>query len=274
MLGFLVALICNEGRNRMQSADAIRGARLRARPLEIASSATPTDACNHACKHACNHEARKHACKHACNETCNQKLQHACKSRLRASRMASMYLNLGVSSPASAIVAPASSAGRLTNCPGGGGAARRSKKGKSASPKWCVASRGSSAGRMSTPSIRIPRPSRGCSACDQMQSEAIRCNQMSLGYPDRPEAALPAIGGTQGRQSELISGPQRQSELIRSIQMSSEVICGTQRRSAPMPEAIRRTQRSSPSLPDRTQRRAHRRSKSAPELPQRRARRM
>lgn len=40
MLGFLVALICNEGRNRMQSADAIRGARLRARPLLLTHAIT------------------------------------------------------------------------------------------------------------------------------------------------------------------------------------------------------------------------------------------
>ena len=40
MLGFLVALICNEGRNRMQSADAIRGVRLRARPLLLTHAIT------------------------------------------------------------------------------------------------------------------------------------------------------------------------------------------------------------------------------------------
>ena len=132
-------------------------------------------------------------------------LHHACKSRLRASRMASMYLNLGVSSPASAIVAPASSAGRLTNFPGGGGAARRSKKGKSASPKWCVASRGSSAGRMSTPSIRIPRPSRGCSACDRGYSgQAIRAHQWS---------------------SEAIRAHQKHSDVIRGHLWYSATIC-------------------------------------------------
>jgi len=40
VLGFLVALICNEGRNRMQSADAIRGVRLRARPLLLTHAIT------------------------------------------------------------------------------------------------------------------------------------------------------------------------------------------------------------------------------------------
>ena len=125
--------------------------------------------------------------------------------------MASMYLNLGVSSPASAIVAPASSAGRLTNCPGGGGAAWRFKNGKSASPKWCVASRGSSAGRMSTPSIRIPRPSRGCSACDRGYSgQAIRAHQWS---------------------SEAIRAHQKHSDVIRG-QRSLEVNKGHQRSEA------------------------------------------
>jgi hypothetical protein len=179
-----------------------------------------------------------------------------------------MYLNLGVSSPASAIVAPASSAGRLTNCPGGGGAARRSKKGKSASPKWCVASRGSSAGRMSTPSIRIPRPSRGCSACDQMQSEAIRCHQDTPTVQRLPCLRSGVLRAGNQSSSVVLRGNQSSSEAFRCHQRS-EVLRGQQRSSA-----IRSTQRSSPSSPDRTQRRAHRRSKSAPELPQRRARRM
>ena len=156
-------------------------------------------------------------------------VNHACKSRLRAPRMASMYLNLGVSSPASAIVAPASSAGRLRNCPGGGGAARRSKKGKSASPKWCVASRGSSAGRMSTPSIRIPRPSRGCSACDQMQSDAIRCNQMqsdAIRCHQRSSVVLSDDLHQCQRQSDALRGPQRSSKVIKGNQKQSDALRG------------------------------------------------
>jgi hypothetical protein len=59
---------------------------------------------------------------------------------------------------------------------------------------------------MSTPSIRIPRPSRGCSACDRGYSgQAIRAHQWS---------------------SEAIRAHQWSSEAIRAHQKHSDVIRG------------------------------------------------
>ena len=76
-------------------------------------------------------------------------------SRSLAWRMAAMYAYGSVSAPSCAIVAALSSMG---NC--APGVLSGSTKGSKASPKWLDASRGSSAGKMSTPSMRRPSPSR------------------------------------------------------------------------------------------------------------------